>query len=92
MIPTDIFRPVIALVCGGLLGGAYFGGLYLTVKRLGRSSSPRLLLTVSFAIRLAVVLVAFYLLSYWGVLSMMSGMAGFIAARVVWLRSRYGRG
>jgi F1F0 ATPase subunit 2 len=92
MTPTDLGRLTLALVVGGLLGAGYFGGLYLTVRRLGQASSPHLLLVGSFLGRLLVVLGAFYLLSAWGALAMLAGMGGFLLARLAWLRSRYGRG
>jgi F1F0 ATPase subunit 2 len=92
MTTTELSRLVVALVAGGLLGAGYFGGLYLTVKRVGQVSSPQLLLIASFLFRLLVVLGVFYLLSAWGALSMMTGMGGFLIARLAWLRSRYGRG
>jgi F1F0 ATPase subunit 2 len=92
MTTTELSRLAISLVAGGLLGAGYFGGLYLTVKRVGQVSSPQLLLVASFLVRLLVVLGAFYLLSAWGALAMMTGMGGFLIARLAWLRSRYGRG
>ncbi len=92
MTTTELSQLALALVVGGLLGAGYFGGLYLTVKRLGQVSSPQVLLIGSFLARLLVVLGAFYLLSNWGALAMMTCMGGFLIARLVWLRSRYGRG
>jgi F1F0 ATPase subunit 2 len=92
MIPTELSRLAIALLAGLVLGGGYFAGLYLTVKQVGRSTSPRLLLAVSFVIRLLVVLWVFFLLSGWGALAMLTAMGGFLVARLGWLRSRFGRG
>lgn len=85
MTPTEPGRLFLALIAGLVLGGAYFGGLYLTVQRLARSSSPKLLLTVSFGVRLLMVLLAFYLLSAWGIWAMMIAMGGFMLARLLWL-------
>lgn len=92
MTTTELSRLALALVVGGLLGAGYFGGLYLTVKRVGQVSSPQWLLIGSFLARLLVVLGAFYLLSAWGAMVMMVAMGGFLIARMAWLRSRYGRG
>ncbi len=92
MTTTELSRLALALIVGGLLGAAYFGGLYLTVKQVGQASSPQLLLVGSFVVRLLVVLGAFYLLSAWGALAMMTCLGGFLIARLAWLRSRYGRG
>ena len=92
MTTTELSRLALALMVGGLLGACYFGGLYLTVKRVGQVSSPQLLLLGSFVGRLLVVLGVFYLLSSWGALAMVVAMGGFLIARLAWLRSRYGRG
>jgi len=75
-----------------VLGVAYFGVLYHTVRLLVRSSTPRLLLTVSFVVRLLVVLGAFYALVGWGAPAMLAGLAGFMIARFCWLRPRCVRG
>lgn len=91
MTTVELSRLMLALLAGGLLGAGYFGGLYLTVKRVRQASSPHLLLVGSFVGRLLVVLGAFYLLSLWGALAMMVAMGGFVIARQAWLRSRYGR-
>jgi F1F0 ATPase subunit 2 len=79
----------IAFVAGGALGVFYFGGLWLTVQRLPRSSNPHLLALASFIARIAVLLT--------GVWFVMDGrweraaacLAGLLVARtalVVWLR------
>lgn len=92
MQPIDLSRLALALLAGLFLGTGYFGGLYLTVKWVGQTSSPRLLLAMSFVIRLLVVLGVFYLLTGWGALAMLTALGGFLIARLGWLRSRYGRG
>ena len=42
----------IAAVAGILLGIVYFGGLWLTIQRMGQTDRPVLLLMSSFVIRL----------------------------------------
>lgn len=78
---------VLAFVAGSLLGAFFFGGLWWTVQNLPRSKSPALLTLVSFLLRTAAVLGAFYL-----ILTGLSGvpwprlaatLAGFILLRVV---------
>lgn len=92
MMAPDPARLAVALVVGGLLGAAYFGGLYLTTRRLPRSSSPHLLMLGSFVLRLAVVLGVFYLLTPWGATAMLLALGGFLLARLLWVRATGGRG
>jgi F1F0 ATPase subunit 2 len=54
---------VIAVLAGILFGVIYFGGLWLTIQKMGQMDRPILLLTGSFIVRLALVLVGFYLVS-----------------------------
>lgn len=77
---------LLAFIAGALLGAAYFGGLYFTVRRIGTTSAPHLVLLASFLTRLGVVLAGFYLLSPWGVLAMLVALGGFLLARLAWFR------
>lgn len=55
------FIPVLLAFAAGLAFGLFFfGGLWLTVRRLPASRCPVLLLLASFAIRTAVAVVGFY--------------------------------
>jgi F1F0 ATPase subunit 2 len=54
---------VIAALAGVLFGIIYFGGLWLTIQRMGQVNRPILLLTGSFIIRLGLALAGFYLVS-----------------------------
>jgi F1F0 ATPase subunit 2 len=92
MTKTEVIHLFLALLAGVMLGAVYFGMLYYTVRLVVRSSSPRLLLTVSFVVRLLVVLGAFYALIDWGVAAMLAGLGGFVVARFLWMWLRYGRG
>jgi F1F0 ATPase subunit 2 len=53
---------VAALFTGFALGLLYFGGLWLTVRRMATAQSPALLFIVSFVVRAAVVVAGFYLI------------------------------
>lgn len=88
MIPLEPVRLVLALVIGGLLGAGYFGGLYLTARRLPHASSPHLLLFGSFALRLLVVLAVFFALTPWGAPAMLLALGGFLVARLCWVRKK----
>lgn len=54
---------VVAALAGILFGVVYFGGLWLTIQKLGQMDRPILLLMGSFIVRLGLVLVGFYLVS-----------------------------
>jgi F1F0 ATPase subunit 2 len=54
---------VFAALAGILFGIIYFGGLWLTIQKMGQMDRPILLLTGSFIVRLAFVLAGFYLVS-----------------------------
>lgn len=49
-----------ALVAGAGLGALYFGGLWLTVRRLADARRPALLFASSFAVRTALTVTGFY--------------------------------
>jgi F1F0 ATPase subunit 2 len=53
----------VAALAGILFGVIYFGGLWLTIQKMGEVDRPVLLLTGSFIFRLALVLAGFYLVS-----------------------------
>lgn len=53
----------VAALAGILLGVIYFGGLWLTIQKMGEVDRPVLLLAGSFIVRLALVLAGFYLVS-----------------------------
>jgi len=54
---------VVAALAGILFGVIYFGGLWLTIQKMGEVDRPVLLLAGSFIIRLGLVLAGFYLVS-----------------------------
>jgi F1F0 ATPase subunit 2 len=74
----------LALVLGGALGVAYFGGLWLTVRRLADRRRPRLLLVGSWGARLVLVAAGFAALAAWGTWThLVAALAGFVAARTL---------
>ncbi len=74
------------LVGGVALGLIYFGGLWMTVRRLPSARFPALLLLVSAIGRGAVALLGLYALAgpRWD--GLLAGMAGFAVARVALVR------
>ncbi|MEZ4601079.1 MAG: ATP synthase subunit I [Syntrophotaleaceae bacterium] len=67
------------------LGLAYFGALWLTVVRIGRVRRPWQVWMISLALRLALVLAAFYALLNQGWTVLAAAMAGFLAGRQIWI-------
>jgi len=71
----------IALAAGLLMGLFYFGLLWLTVQGIHRAKHPLALLSLSFVMRLAVILTAFYIVmsGHWERLA--ACLIGFLVAR-----------
>lgn len=53
---------ILGMLWGISLGMFYFGGLWLTVRRVPGSGSPRLLLLLSFVFRAAAAVTCFFLI------------------------------
>ncbi len=70
------------VLAGGMLTGLfYFGGLWLTVRRLVSARRPALLMLASFAVRTAIALVVFYLIMNGSWLRLVVALAGFLVMR-----------
>lgn len=76
---------------GAFLGLLYFGALWLTVVRIGRVRRPGRMWLASFALRLGLLLVAFYALLNRGWPVLAAAMFGFLAARQLWIWVKGGR-
>lgn len=74
---------VLAVAAGAGLGLLYFGGLWLTVRRLPDFGRPALLFGASFAVRTALTLLGFYLVMDGSWERMLACLVGFIIARKV---------
>lgn len=72
---------VLAVAAGGGLGLFYFGGLWLTVRRLPDTGRPALLFGASFVGRMALTLLGFYLVMDGSWERMLACLVGFIIAR-----------
>ena len=73
-------------VAGIVLSLLFFGGLWWTVRRVEDHAHPAGLLFMSFVVRTAVVLAAFYGLGQWRWEAMAVAAAGFIVTRFVLTR------
>lgn len=82
--------PVLDLIlCGGagiLLGAAFFGGLWLTVRRLPDSPAPALLALGSLLLRMTVLLAGLFLLMQGSWERLLAALAGILAARFILTR------
>lgn len=78
---------IVAFAVGAALGTLYFGGLWITVRRLASSPQPAFLMFVSYLLRVGVVLTGFYLVmdGRWEPLA--ASMVGFLLARSLVVRS-----
>jgi len=56
----DVVPYLQAFITGVLLGLFYFGGLWITIRKLNRTTHPRRFLAVSFLLRLIPVLYGFW--------------------------------
>src|SRR5690606_11028124 len=74
---------ILSLVAGVFFGLLFFGGLWLTTKRLQRSKAPALFFLFSFILRTAVVLVGFYLVSAADLKRLALCLVGFVVARFI---------
>lgn len=72
----------LGLVAGTLLGAAYFGALWWTVRRLLRVRRPGRWLALSAAVRFAAVLAGFVALVRIHPLALLGALVGFLLARL----------
>lgn len=85
---NSAFMLTASFFLGAILGAFYFGGLWLTIKRLPQSRQPTLLSLSSFAVRSLVCIMVFYLIMESGVVILLSCLAGFVLTKIT-LISRF---
>ncbi len=86
---------LLSFTAGLFLGAFYFGGLWLTLRRLPGSTQPALLALGSFLGRSAVCLLGFYLVAESGLWGLVASVAGFVSIKValaLWLGFERGTG
>ncbi len=76
----------LAVAAGLLLGGLFFGGLWWTVRRGVTSKRPALLFLGSSLLRMALVVVGFYLIAEGDWRRLLAAMVGFVLARLLLIR------
>ncbi len=74
---------MIELFIGIILGIIFFGGLYLTVKKINQVKNPSVLFISSFIIRIALLLGGLYYISKKGYLGVLFALVGIILVKFV---------
>ena len=75
-----------ALVAGLALGLLYYGGLWLTVRRLPQSSHPGPLFLSSFVLRTVVAMAGLFVIARASWIPLALAMVGFLVVRIVLVR------
>jgi F1F0 ATPase subunit 2 len=86
----DAILIILMFAAGLALGAFYFISLWQTIRSLGQTENRMRLLAISYVLRLAVVLTAFYFMmqgGHWERLA--AAMIGFLAMRKI-LTNRFG--
>jgi len=86
MTMTDGLLALFAVLAGFGLGTVFFVGLWWTVRRALTSQQPGLLVLGSMLARTGLVVVGFYFVSGGNWQDLLFCLAGFIFARLVWVR------
>lgn len=68
-------------IAGFALGVLFFGGLWLTVRKIGGKKNPTVWYFLSYVVRLGVVMTGFFFLTQGDWRRMLPIMAGFLIAR-----------
>ena len=80
---NDILNTALVFVAGIILGILFFGGLWLTVKKMVSSKRAALWLFASFIVRVSITLLGFYFVGAGDLKRLLVCLAGFIAARFI---------
>lgn len=84
--PLSATIVIVALAIGAVLGAFYFGGLWITVRRVAAAPQPEFLLFASYLLRVGVVLLGFYLVMDGRWERLAACIAGFLLARTLVVR------
>jgi len=74
---------ILSFIVGSLLGIVFFGGLYLTVRKLSSMKYPALFMMLSLLARLVVLAGGIYLIMDGEIRNLLSAMAGVLLVRFV---------
>jgi F1F0 ATPase subunit 2 len=85
---NDLSMILLMFLAGGVMGFAYFTGLWFTVRRLHNQRRPAIWLATSFFIRLGLVIVALYWLLAIGRWEyVVAALAGFLLLRSLTIKN-----
>ena len=73
----------IAFLLGGTVGLFHFGGLWFTIRRMSRVRNPEVEFVLSFFLRTAISIAAFFFISDGRWENILAAMAGFLAVRLI---------
>jgi F1F0 ATPase subunit 2 len=82
----DLLRLVLPAAAGAVIGSLYFGGLWLTVRRLPTLRRPAAFVLASFVLRTGLAALGFVLLLAGEPLRLAVALSGFLLARVLLVR------
>ena len=84
---SETFILILAWMAGLMLGGAFFGGLWWTVRRGVVSKQPAMLFMCSFLLRMGITVSGFLLVGRGDWKRLLVCLVGFVMARlaVIWL-------
>ena len=83
---NEILYMVLAFMGGLVLGTLFFGGLWLTMKKVFTSKMPGLFFSGSFLIRAAITMIGFYYISMAHWQRLLICVLGFVVARFLVMR------
>lgn len=86
MNPDTLLEIALGLVVGAALGLVFFGGLWLTLRRLPETAHAGLWVLLSYFGRVGLAVLGFGLLLRRGLLTLAVGLAAFFAVRAVLTR------
>lgn len=86
LMNDSIFMVLKMATVGMALGTVFFGGLWMTLRRLPASTSPYLLVPLSGLIRTAVVVCGIWFFSNGDPLGIVCGLGGFVAMQAIAVR------
>ncbi|HDR90930.1 MAG TPA: ATP synthase subunit I, partial [candidate division Zixibacteria bacterium] len=66
MPEVEILGIILSIIAGGVVGLVFFGGLWLSVKSIPTAKNPAAFMLLSFVVRIAVFVAAFYSIAKWG--------------------------
>lgn len=78
---NDFSSIALLLLAGIILGVLFFGGLWLTVRKLSSLKNPTLWYFASYLVRMAVVMTGFYFLTQGDWRRLLPVLGGFLIAR-----------